>query len=556
MILYGCTGRAPASADSVANTLIPASVLRGNGLLLDEFLVPSREEYPLLGLLPYFLIEREDGIHSAYSSVAGLALCLPFGAAALFTDSDQSTPAEAYAWARSLESPVAALLAALSVLFVFNAAYDLTRRYSLSIGTTAAFALCSSNWSLLSTTLFEQSIATPFLAAALWICVRMDRRPTLLKVLSILTLLALAIACRRTSLPLSIALGVWTVLRCEKNRGWALLGSAVACLVVLFPLAIHNWELFGSLQGRPTQNTVDAARSADALAGILLSPSRGLFIYCPFVLLGALGVTRNSLSLAIAAGLIGHVLAISIFRANGWWGGNCFGPRYLAEAMPAFTVLALFGFESLRGRIPKIIAASIVLLGFPIHACGALLYPAGGWDAIPATTEETPRRLWDWQDNPLRRIVYTTWRHREKRPDSIKDWQAEYSFPHEKLHARPGQIVRAAATVFNASEQTWRGYPKLNGSRLMTMRVELFDENALVSDQPAAVLYHDVRPGETWCPRISFRAPNSAGALRGYLTLAQEKVATFEDRGVPPIAFSLVVPPESPSKSKHTHDKP
>jgi hypothetical protein len=76
------------------------------------------------------------------------------------------------------------------------------------------------------------------------------------------------------------------------------------------------------------------------LFGQLFSMYRGLFFYSPILLLTIHGTykfikTYRAESLLY---LISFVMILSIYSMNEWWGGNCYGPRYILAVIPFITI--------------------------------------------------------------------------------------------------------------------------------------------------------------------------------------------------------------------------
>ena len=91
---------------------------------------------------------------------------------------------------------------------------------------------------------------------------------------------------------------------------------------------------------------------AVALAGNLVSPARGLFIFCPLVVLSVVGVVvrwrageLTAFWKALAVIPVVHWIVISAFKH--WWGGDSYGPRFFTDLMPVLVVLALPAVEVL-----------------------------------------------------------------------------------------------------------------------------------------------------------------------------------------------------------------
>ena len=101
------------------------------------------------------------------------------------------------------------------------------------------------------------------------------------------------------------------------------------------------------------------------LHGTLLSPSRGLLVFCPFALAVVAAALRTRLWRAplfrlAAAWLATQVLLLSI-KGN-WWGGHSYGPRLLTEAVPALALMAALAWQALPPP-RRAWAASFLALG-------------------------------------------------------------------------------------------------------------------------------------------------------------------------------------------------
>jgi hypothetical protein len=156
-----------------------------------------------------------------------------------------------------------------------------------------------------------------------------------------------------------------------------------------------------------------------ALAGNLVSPSRGLLVFSPVLLFSAVGVAleastkrlnRLDRSLLVILGL--HWVAISAFPK--WWGGWSYGPRFASDVLPYLVyflipVLAWLG----QPRTPAVVAVffwvAVAASGF-IHYRGASDRATFDWNAWPANVDADPSRVWDWRDPQfLRGAAWADW---------------------------------------------------------------------------------------------------------------------------------------------------
>jgi hypothetical protein len=147
-----------------------------------------------------------------------------------------------------------------------------------------------------------------------------------------------------------------------------------------------------------------------ALAGNLLSPSRGVLVFCPWLPVVVAGAWRSSgyqLALArLASVILGlHMLAIS--TSPRWWAGHCYGPRLVTEMVPWLALLAIIACRvwlepgsNGRGRaLSRTAAMGLALLlawSVFVHGVGALSAKATPWNVWPQPVERAPQRLWDF----------------------------------------------------------------------------------------------------------------------------------------------------------------
>jgi len=129
-----------------------------------------------------------------------------------------------------------------------------------------------------------------------------------------------------------------------------------------------------------------------------------IFALCAFFP-GAASARAKHMPL-LAAGstlLVLHFLVVS--RVNLWWGGFCWGPRYLTEIMPVLVILTAVGSAELERPWIKRLFVAAAVYSVLIQAVGVYFYPNGHWDNTPVPVDRAGYRVWDWRDNPIRRTV-------------------------------------------------------------------------------------------------------------------------------------------------------
>lgn len=167
---------------------------------------------------------------------------------------------------------------------------------------------------------------------------------------------------------------------------------------------------------------VPAVPLPQGLSANLLSPSRGLLVFSPFlvvVLVAVLVAARRAPARARTqasdeGGLVDDPLArfcsiwialhlVAVSGKNMWWGGHGYGPRLLVEIMPPFAVLAALAWRALRRR-PECSrarwAAAFLLTALPavaINSYQGLFEPAVlRWNEAP-DIDANALLVYDWR---------------------------------------------------------------------------------------------------------------------------------------------------------------
>lgn len=148
------------------------------------------------------------------------------------------------------------------------------------------------------------------------------------------------------------------------------------------------------------------------LYAVMLSPSRGLLIFCPFLVVVVAGVVVAGRRIAGRPLLVlsvvwaaGHLAALAVRTV--WWGGHSFGPRLAAEVVVAAVIPAAIVWSTLTRDSPKptrsawLLAAAFLAAGgiaIGIHVGQGLFNPsAQRWNYRPnIDTHQQLLLTWRW----------------------------------------------------------------------------------------------------------------------------------------------------------------
>lgn len=302
-----------------------------------------------------------------------------------------------------LEKILASGIGALAaVLFYLLARRELPIWPSLAL--TAIFAFATSMWSTATRALWQHGPSALFLALALYLLFRSTEKPPLQFLVGLI--LGFSYLIRPTNALAVAFIGLYLLVN-QPRRIWVY-ALGVAC--VLIPYIVQNWisydNAFPPYSYQLFERLATPGTFLEGLAGTLISPARGLFVFTPVFLFSLYGIylrlkrelTIRNLDLYLAAILLAHWVIISMFED--WGGAWSIGPRYFVDVLPLlgyFLIPVLGGglFSDARWRY-AFIAAALVSMLIQLH-CSTSIDPFM-WNGKPVALVDAPERKWDWGD--------------------------------------------------------------------------------------------------------------------------------------------------------------
>ncbi len=303
-----------------------------------------------------------------------------------------------------LQSVIASAIMALTAVLLYRIGRRwLTPPYAVLL--MLIFAFGTTAWSVVSRTLWQHGPSMLLLTLALLLMLQAQERPQRIQYGGLIV--ALAYVTRPTN---SVAVVAYTVFVILFYRKWLWRYLAWA-LVVAVPFIAYSLTTYHALLPLYYRAFTQLSGSTffEAFIGQWLSPSRGLMIFSPILLLAVVGIVLkikrrqwqrlDGLLLAII-GL--HWVVVSVWW--NWWAGVSFGPRIWSDLLPYliyFVIPALVAVAALP-RLKKRAALSGVgvLFAFSIfvHYRGANAAEVMDWNGSPAPIDSFHQRVWDWRD--------------------------------------------------------------------------------------------------------------------------------------------------------------
>jgi hypothetical protein len=301
-----------------------------------------------------------------------------------------------------LQKLIAAFLSASLVTVLFGAAsLVLTPGWSAAVAIGAG--LGTQIWSTASRGMWQHTWEIMIGSLVVYLLLAAGSNASRIRPVLLATLLSWMFYVRPTgAVPVIFVAAYVFTLRRPAFKLFVATGIAWLAVLILYSLRIFGSPLpfYYYLNNDPQHVGV---RIGMGLYGTLLSPSRGLFIFSPivsWVLFVTIRFWRRlpfrplaTTALLTAAG----ILIMCVLQPQ-WWGGACYGPRLLADAVPWLVLLAILGLAAIppdcrNFRNPVIaVAALLLLISIAMNACGALSPETMEWNF----SGRSPDIMLDW----------------------------------------------------------------------------------------------------------------------------------------------------------------
>jgi hypothetical protein len=263
-----------------------------------------------------------------------------------------------------------------------------------SVGLVLLYFLATSVRTVASQALWQHAGVHLGIALALWLV--LDERPV----------------SRSRAFLAGLALGVGTVAR--QTTAVVLAGilsrrtfiRAVAGFGIgIIPLLVYNAVAFGNPFEQGYGSKPFDTPLLTGLYGLLLSPSRGLFVYAPYLAFAVAALVlawraRGEVAARLRAlGLVALATLLLYATYTEWWGGRVFGARFLDDLSPILFAALAWGIG--RGLLDRALWRRLFWIGagwsLLLFNAAALVYDQK-WDTDPVNVNFHPEKLLDWSD--------------------------------------------------------------------------------------------------------------------------------------------------------------
>lgn len=399
LLVYNANGRAISAGDTYPARYLPFAIWQHHTVALDPVA-------PLVaqgrGVSAFWMVPVPGGpTISLYPVVTPVLIAPLYLPAVGYLNLRGFTDTRLDYVARVMEKLSASFMAALSAALL----YLLLRRRAAAptaLLLTLAYAFGTTTWVISSQALWQHGMAQLLVVGALLFLTAPCTPP---RALAAGLLCGLIAGNRPPDALLAAALGVYGLF--WAGRRAPLLAAAAVLpvgLVLLYNLGIADH--LGGGYGQVGHVSFFQHDLLSGIGGLLFSPTRGLFVFSPFLLFLALAWRslprdRGERGLTLAMSL-GIVLQIVLYAMTDWRAGISWGPRFLTDLLPMLVWMLVPVVTALRG-LGRACFLAAVGVAVVIEAIGAFWYTGATDHAVMAVASGPGqmRAAWDWRNAPF-----------------------------------------------------------------------------------------------------------------------------------------------------------
>ncbi|HKI06706.1 MAG TPA: hypothetical protein VKK31_32310 [Thermoanaerobaculia bacterium] len=398
-VVYNANGRLIAAGDSYAARFQPFALWGEGSLYLDSIREVTAQGHSN----PYWIQPTPDGRWaSLYPVVVPVVVSPLYAPAVAYLRWKGWTGPRMDRAGQLMEKGSASLIASAAVGWMFL----LLRRRGLGQGDAAlltlAFAFGTNTWVTGSQALWQHGLGELLVVGALWF---VTQEPTPAHVLAAGAFTGLLAANQPPDAILAAGFCVWALSWARRRIPLFALAAAVpVALVITYNLIVFHQISGGSGAIGLIEIGFFDHPVPQGIAGLLVSPARGLFVYSPFFLFLPLLFRRTlaepdsrTLTACVATAV---VLQIDFYACTDWRGGHSWGYRFLTDLAPLLIWLLAPIVASLR-RPAKLAFVACCLFSVWVQAIGAFKYTGISDPAINDPADVEWRNVWSIEACPI-----------------------------------------------------------------------------------------------------------------------------------------------------------
>jgi hypothetical protein len=415
-LVYNANLRQISSGDTVPARYLPLILLHNHTLDLDanprlvahghSMIEERNRPAGAEGKVTYFepwaywtVRTREHQLTSVYPALTPLLVAPLYAPAVIWLNRNGWEQPQVDRVAELMEKISASLLAAIASVIMFLVLRRDRSQWSLPLA--LAFAFGTNTWMISSQALWQHGTGELLIALAL-LLVLVPGPPLRTALLG--AVCVLMVANRPPDGLIAGAFVLFTFWTRRRSALWLLAGAALPLAGLLY----YNLGFVGHVAGgyalAKNQNTVFFKLTWTGVAGLLVSPTRGLLVFCPFLIFVPLGLiqrfrTSNSKGLAVAL-TVAVAAQFLLYSQADWRAGVSWGPRWLTDVLPIL-IWMLAPVPLMLRPLTRVLLILAMVASVGVQAVGAFWYTKASDALIFAGNPESMRAAWNPRNLPF-----------------------------------------------------------------------------------------------------------------------------------------------------------
>lgn len=348
----------------------------------------------------YWMIRtRPHQLASLYPVVTPLLVAPLYVPAVIWLDAHGWEQPRVDRVAELMEKFSASLLASLASVLMFLLLRRERIRWSLPLA--VAFAFGTNTWMTSSQALWQHGTGELLIVMALLLVVALPSPARTALLGAVCVLMA---ANRPPDVLVAGAFVLFIVWSRRRNALWLLAGAAVPLAALLY----YDLNFIGHVAGGyalgKAPNEIFFRRDWSGVPGLLVSPTRGLLVFTPFLVFVPVGLIQRlrapssrGLAVALSFAVVAQLL---VYSQTDWRAGVSWGPRYLTDLLPILVWMLAPAPLVLRPVARRLLvvamAASVV-----VQVIGAFWYTTKSDELIYGGNPASMRAAWNPRNTPF-----------------------------------------------------------------------------------------------------------------------------------------------------------
>ncbi|HEY9611191.1 hypothetical protein [Allocoleopsis sp.] len=428
LTIYLINDRTISSGDSIPNTILIFNLLENHTFNFDAF----RESYFVELGVYYSFVESQNGhLTSVYPigvAILTSPLYLIFYIFLKIFHISVNFNHESFEFYRiHFEKITAAITTAISVVFFYLASSFKFKR-SVAFLSTFIFAFATNTWMISSQGLWQHGSSNLSVTIIIFCLIKANyinrKKPKIIILIIAGIFCGLLPIIRPTSTLFLVAVLLYSFTIYRWYSIFLILGMASG-----IPGCLWNFYYFGNFIGGYSSISVPlysftVKTFVEASLGILISPSRGIFVFSPIILYSFFGAYKVfQLRFYKDEKLIGIMIlaALGLFFSYCfyifWWAGYCYGPRFMTDILPVTCYLINYYIDDLSkplnhfhthrfiDKFKRLLFLLMVIISLFVQIVGAFGDKGLYWSIYPLKLEQYTSRLWHVKDNQIERHI-------------------------------------------------------------------------------------------------------------------------------------------------------